>query len=263
MKIINTWNYLADTKKLIGQSNAVDGELPPYCTTIEPPEIPEGKEAVFDDINDAWVIQDIKPRPSSGIIDVYGYMPDTLIYIGPSNALDSDIPPYCTTVAPTTDPAGGYVLTFDIQNQAWIESEDHIGETVYSTIDGSSVNITLPGPYPDNTTVLPPAVPFPVWNGTEWVTDADAQINSNVKKNIIAYRELMQSVILSLCPLDSAVAQNQELTTDQQNTRSTLQLFAVELAQFIQTADLTQSNLVFPEIEPALIAYPFVLNPDY
>lgn len=175
MKIINTWNYLADTKKLIGQSNAVDGDLPPYCTTIEPPEIPAGKEAVFDDVNDAWVIQDIKPRPSSGIIDVYGYMPDTLIYIGPSNALNSDIPPYCTTVAPTTEPAAGYVLTFDIQEQSWNESEDHIGETVYSTIDASPISITLPGPYPDNTTTLPPDVPFPVWDGAAWITDTTEQ----------------------------------------------------------------------------------------
>ncbi|EKN2322759.1 hypothetical protein PWV40_004349 [Salmonella enterica] len=171
MKIINTWNYLADTKKLIGPSNAIDGDLPSYCTTIEPPEIPEGKEAVFDVDNDVWVIQDIKPRPPSDIINVYGYMPDTLIYIGPSNALNSDIPPYCTTIAPTTEPAAGYVLTFDIQDQAWNESEDHIGETVYSTIDASPISITFPGPYPDNTTTLPPDVPFPVWDGSAWITD--------------------------------------------------------------------------------------------
>lgn len=106
-------------------------------------------------------------------------MPDTLIYIGPSDALDSDIPPYCTTVAPTTEPAAGYVLVFDILNQSWNESEDHIGETVYSTIDGSPVSIEIPGPYPDNTTTLPPDVPFPVWDGSAWITDITEQDAEN------------------------------------------------------------------------------------
>jgi hypothetical protein len=264
MNIVTIWNYLSDTKRLIGQSNAIEDKLPAYCTTIEPPEIPAGKEAFFDEENQSWYLQDMTTAdPLTQNIKVYGYMPDTLIYIGSADALASDLPPNCTTIAPAAAPADGYVLTFDTQEQVWQETEDHRGETVYSTDTAQSVYIMAIGPYPDGTTTVAPAVPFPVWNGDEWVTDTTAQANSNVQRNVAAYRELMQSVNLSLCPLNAAVAQSQALTTDQQGTLSALQLFAIELAQFIQTADLTQSDLVFPEIEPALIAYPFVLNPAY
>lgn len=264
MNIVTIWNYLSDTKRLISQSNAIEGKLPAYCTTIEPPEIPEGKEAFFDEENQSWHLQNMTTTtPPASNIKVYGYMPDTLVYIGSADAMVDAMPANCTTVAPDAAPPAGYILTFDLQEQVWQETEDHRGETVYSTDTAQSVYITAIGPYPDGTTTIAPAVPFPVWNGDEWVTDTTVQANSNVRRNVAAYRELMQSVNLSLCPLNAAVAQNQTLTTDQQDTLSALRLFAVELAQFIQTADLTQSDLVFPEIEPALIAYPFVLNPAY
>lgn len=264
MNIVTIWNYLSDTKRLIGKSNAIEGQLPLYCTTIEPPEVPEGKEAVFDEKELCWNVWDITTtREKASIIKVYGYAPDSLVYIGSADALADSLPPNCTTVEPATSPDEGYVLVFDQQEQVWNVTEDHRGETVYSTDTAQSVYISAVGPYPDGTTTVAPAVPFPVWNGSEWVTDTTEQTNSNVQRNVSAYRELMQSVNLSLCPLNAAVAQSQALTTDQQDTLSALQLFAIELAQFIQTADLTQSNLVFPEIEPALIAYPFVLNPAY
>lgn len=264
MNIVNIWNYLSDTKKLISKSNAIEGKLPEYCTMIEPPEIPEGKEAFFDETNQSWYLQDMTYTTlPAQVVKVYGYAPDTLIYIGIADAQVDSLPPNCTTVEPVTSPGEGYVLVFDKTAQGWSVMEDHIGETVYSIETSQPVYISTPGEYPDETTTIAPAVPFPVWNGSEWVTDATAQANSNVQKNVSVYRELMYSVSLSLCPLNAAVAQSQMLTTDQQDTLNALQLFAVELAQFIQTADLTQSDLVFPEIAPALIAYPFVLNPVY
>ena len=58
---------------------------------------------------------------------------------------------------------------------AWEYVADHRGETVYSTETGEDVSITALGDYPKNTTTLAPATPYDKWNGSEWVTDSDAQ----------------------------------------------------------------------------------------
>ncbi|HDC4562607.1 TPA: tail fiber assembly protein [Enterobacter asburiae] len=64
---------------------------------------------------------------------------------------------------------------------AWEYVADHRGETVYSTHTGESVIISLPGDYPDGTTTLAPATPYDTWNGSEWVTDNEAQHKADVE----------------------------------------------------------------------------------
>ncbi|WP_407363744.1 tail fiber assembly protein [Enterobacter asburiae] len=64
---------------------------------------------------------------------------------------------------------------------AWEYVADHRGETVYSTDTGESVIISLPGDYPDGTTTLAPATPYDTWNGSEWVTDNEAQHKADVE----------------------------------------------------------------------------------
>jgi hypothetical protein len=38
----------------------------------------------------------------------------------------------------------------------------------------------LPGDYPVGTTTLAPATPYDTWNGSEWVTDIEAQHAADV-----------------------------------------------------------------------------------
>ncbi|HBE2837617.1 TPA: tail fiber assembly protein [Escherichia coli] len=64
---------------------------------------------------------------------------------------------------------------------AWEYIADHRGETVYSTETGEEVSITAPGDYPENTTTLAPATPYDTWNGSEWVTDTEAQHAADVE----------------------------------------------------------------------------------
>ncbi|EHF7571059.1 tail fiber assembly protein [Salmonella enterica] len=256
MNIVNIWNYLSDTKRLISKSNAIEGQLPLYCTTIEPPEIPEGKEAVFDEKKLCWNIWDITTTVKTSIIKVYGYTPDTLIFTSTADAIADSLPPNCTTVEPGTSPDEGYVLTFNIQGQSWQEMVDHRGETVYSTEDASPVSITRPGPYPDNTTTLTPDVPYPVWNGEGWITDTAAQNAANTQENIRIYKELMHLVALAQCPLVSASVLGMAPTDEQTSTLTGLREYAVTLTEFIQTADLTQNPLSFPVAEPGLLDYP-------
>lgn len=63
---------------------------------------------------------------------------------------------------------------------AWEYVADHRGEIVYSTETGEAVTIMTPGNYPDGTTTLAPATPYDTWNGSEWVTDSDAQHTAEV-----------------------------------------------------------------------------------
>ncbi|XGI81755.1 tail fiber assembly protein [Enterobacter hormaechei] len=65
---------------------------------------------------------------------------------------------------------------------AWEYVADHRGETVYSTDTGESVIISLPGDYPDGITTLAPATPYDTWNGSEWVTDNEAQHKADVEE---------------------------------------------------------------------------------
>ncbi|HDS9456656.1 TPA: tail fiber assembly protein [Enterobacter asburiae] len=64
---------------------------------------------------------------------------------------------------------------------AWEYVADHRGETVYSTETGESVIISLPGDYPEGTTTLAPSTPYDTWDGSEWVTDNEAQHKADVE----------------------------------------------------------------------------------
>ncbi|MCK7211744.1 tail fiber assembly protein [Enterobacter bugandensis] len=64
---------------------------------------------------------------------------------------------------------------------AWEYVADHRGETVYSTETGESVIVSLPGDYPEGTTTLAPSTPYDTWDGSEWVTDNEAQRKADVE----------------------------------------------------------------------------------
>lgn len=257
MNIIDIWNYYSDSKKLIGKSNAIEDQLPPNCTTIEPPEFNSGQVAVFDESNQKWLIQGDVPVSVPTVLTVYSYASDTLIYIGACDALSDSLPPNSTTIVPSEAAPVGYALTFNEAEQSWINTEDHRGETVYNTTTAASNYITTLGPYPANTTTMTPSVAFPVWDGSQWVTDTDAQSQANIKANTAAYQALMQAVVLAQCPLVSASSLGTiTLDENEQKTLTALQQYAVALARFIKSADLTQSPLAFPEVQPGLLDYP-------
>lgn len=45
---------------------------------------------------------------------------------------------------------------------------------------GKPVEITGLGDYPDNVTIIEPLTPYDRWNGSEWVTNADAQKSGQI-----------------------------------------------------------------------------------
>lgn len=110
-------------------------------------------------------------------IKIYNLRADTHEFIG---AGDAYIPPHtglpanCTVIAPPDIPAG-YVAIFSQDSGIWSLVEDHREQTVYDTVTGGSIFITSPGALPDGVTTVAPTGSFQKWNGSDWVTDTQAQ----------------------------------------------------------------------------------------
>ncbi|MBC4281372.1 tail fiber assembly protein [Klebsiella pneumoniae] len=60
-------------------------------------------------------------------------------------------------------------------NSSWSVTDDYRGITVYDIQTLASHVITEPGPIPDTVTTSAPSTPYDKWDGSAWVTDADAQ----------------------------------------------------------------------------------------
>ncbi|MBS0879005.1 tail fiber assembly protein [Pantoea sp. JGM49] len=116
----------------------------------------------------------------SGLLTVYNFDAATGEYTGSSEEYVSvgvGSPANSTCTAPP-EPVQGKALIF---GGNWQQVDDHRGETVYSTTDGTAQVISQPGEYPADTTLLKPATAFDAWNGKKWVTDKAAQQAALVK----------------------------------------------------------------------------------
>ncbi|ENJ3284717.1 tail fiber assembly protein [Escherichia coli] len=84
----------------------------------------------------------------------------------------------CTDVP--VEEKDGFAVCRKASLDGWEYVADHRGETVYDTETGQPVEITSPGEYADNVTTIAPSTPYDRWNGSEWVTDEDAQKSGQV-----------------------------------------------------------------------------------
>ena len=119
----------------------------------------------------------------AGDITVFNYDGETREYLSSSVeylAVGVGVPANACTEAPGEAKAGSAICrTADLT--AWEYVADHRGETVYSTVTGEAVIISAPGDYPEGTTTLAPSTPYDTWNGSEWVTDNEAQHAADVE----------------------------------------------------------------------------------
>lgn len=91
---------------------------------------------------------------------------DEYIYPGVS------MPGNSTALDPGEEVAGN-IAVFD--GKKWNMFEDHRGETVYSTTDGSAAIVNYIGDIKDGFVTTAPATQYDKWNGKKWVTDTSAQ----------------------------------------------------------------------------------------
>ncbi|EHX2159159.1 tail fiber assembly protein [Escherichia coli] len=118
----------------------------------------------------------------AGDITVYNYAGDTGEYLSESVeylSVGVGIPADSCTDAPPAKKSG-FAVCRNVDTNVWEYVEDHRGETVYETATGQPVRITDPGNYADSVTTIAPTTSYDRWNGSEWVTDENAQKRAQV-----------------------------------------------------------------------------------
>ncbi|ENZ6385448.1 tail fiber assembly protein [Escherichia coli] len=128
------------------------------------------------------ILNNEKIATSAGDITVYNYDGVTREYLSSMVeylAVGVGIPASSCTDAPG-ESKDDFAICRAADFTAWEYVADHRGETVYSTETGDAVAITVPGDYPEDTTTLAPATEYDTWNGSEWVTDTEAQHTAEV-----------------------------------------------------------------------------------
>ena len=113
-------------------------------------------------------------------------------------------------------------------NSSWSVTEDYRGITVYDIQTLASHVITEPGPIPDTVTTSTPSTPYDKWDGSAWVTDADAQHAADVTVADMQKKTLIAQVTADISILQDAVSLN--MATDEEKARLTsLQAYRVLL----------------------------------
>ncbi|MCG9460458.1 tail fiber assembly protein [Escherichia coli] len=118
----------------------------------------------------------------AGDMTVFNYDGETREFLSTSTeflAVGVGIPANSCTDAPVAE-KDGFAICRAVSLDGWVYVIDHRGETVYDTETGKPVEITGLGDYPDNVTIIEPLTPYDRWNGSEWVTNADAQKSGQV-----------------------------------------------------------------------------------
>ena len=112
------------------------------------------------------------------------------------------IPGFSTmTLAPIAD--DGYAVCWD--GSAWAQVEDLRGKTAYKKSDLTTETVRTLGPLDDAYTLQAPATPYDKWNGSEWVTDADAQHAADVAAAVQKKNSLRSAADAEISWLQDAV----------------------------------------------------------
>ncbi|MBJ9836154.1 tail fiber assembly protein [Citrobacter freundii] len=116
----------------------------------------------------------------AGNVRCYYYDDVTFEYMGWS---DEYINPGVSMPGHSTDIDPGEEITGEIAvfiGDGWRQEEDHRGEVIYSTDNGTASTVDYIGSIPDGYTSIAPSTPYDTWNGEEWITDVDTQHTADV-----------------------------------------------------------------------------------
>ncbi|HBQ2111929.1 tail fiber assembly protein [Klebsiella pneumoniae] len=115
-------------------------------------------------------------------------------------------------------------------NASWSVTDDYRGITVYDLQTLTSHFITEPGPIPDTVTRLAPLTPYDKWDGSAWVTDADAQHTADVTAADLQKKQMITQVSDDITIFQDAV--NLNMATDDEKSRLiALQAYRVQLSR--------------------------------
>lgn len=115
-------------------------------------------------------------------------------------------------------------------NLSWSLTDDYRGITVYDIQTLTSQVITETGPIPDTVTTSAPSTPYDKWDGSAWVTDANAQHAADVAVADMQKKTLITQASADISILQDAVTLN--MVTDEEKSRLTaLQTYRVLLSR--------------------------------
>lgn len=156
---------------------------------------------------------------TAGEIVVFNYDNQTRAYLSQSTEylpVGISIPANACTDKPLTAKSG-YVVCRNSKLNGWEYLVDHRGEIVWNIKTGAEIQISVPGEYPVDTTIYPPATPYDKWNGERWVTDESAQKTAEVAAANANKAALLKSASEQIEPLQDAV--DLDMATDDEKAR--------------------------------------------
>lgn len=119
---------------------------------------------------------------NAGWITVYHVHPDTREYLSASDAylmVGIGLPAHSYPEKPVL-PNAGQALRRSLDGLSWEHVPDYRGKTVYNTGTRGASTVEAMGELPGEVTLLAPATECDTWNGSEWVTDTQAQHAADV-----------------------------------------------------------------------------------
>lgn len=141
----------------------------------------------------------------AGEIRCFYYDSVTQEYIGWSDEyINSGVsmPGYSTAIDPGEEIAGQVAI---FTGTVWEKREDHRGETVFSTENGSSSVVDYIGEIQEGFVTDAPATPYDMWDGKEWITDTGAKHDAEVKVAEAQKQSLLVTASEAIAPLQDAV----------------------------------------------------------
>ncbi|WYC18389.1 tail fiber assembly protein [Yersinia phage vB_YpM_MHG51] len=114
----------------------------------------------------------------SGWVKTYIAHPETGEFIGSTMEhvyFDVSVSAGAYIDAPQLPESAGLAVVRSKDKKAWEIVADYRNSTAYNTETRQAVTIEFIGELPGTLTLLTPQTEFDKWNGTEWVTDTEAQ----------------------------------------------------------------------------------------
>lgn len=139
----------------------------------------------------------IKFSNNDQILTVYNLCTDTRELIGAENCCvpaNTGLPASCTNIKPPKEKAG-FAVVFDENNGTWQYVADHRGKTCWNIQNHQMQVIDMLGDMPSEMTEKAPSSDFDMWDGKEWVKNAQAEKDFQTD---IAARELKERMSLAI-----------------------------------------------------------------
>ncbi|MBG6243235.1 MAG: tail fiber assembly protein [Candidatus Symbiopectobacterium sp. Dall1.0] len=152
-------------------------------------------------------------------IKIYNLHADTKEFIGAGDAYippHTGLPALCTTTAPP-EILVDHVAVFNVQEQIWVQVEDHRGETVYDKTTGNAILITKIGSLSSNEVCIAPNGKYEKWNGKVWVKDKVAEKNAHIIEAKTQKNNMLMIAHSMVATLEDAV--ELEIATDEETSK--------------------------------------------